>query len=291
MTKAIVVRSLSQAYKVIKEMNLSQDWESDYRAAGRQALVAVLRDRMDDSRDQYLARMGRSLSDRRNGSFSRHLLTELGDIEIAVPRTRRWSALEVIRAYSRRVASVDRIILSCFVLGLSTRKVSQALLPILGESVSAATVSRVARILDSVVAAFHRRPLQKKYRFLVYDGVVLKRKTGAGVVKRTAWLPWASPSKERRRLSTSGWPGRHSKRLPIPGEHPIRKPQRHYNKTRRNCLCSCALPSDLSGRRYEPPMPSNDGSGKSNGGPDPWECSPIQPAWNESSTPCSPMKT
>lgn len=185
MTKALAISSLSQAYEVIKEMNLSQDWESDYRAASRRAVATVLEDRMHERTDRYLAEMGRSISDRRNGSYSRHLLTELGDIVITVPRTRKWSPLEIVRSYCRRVASVDRMILCCFVLGLSTRKVAHALLPVLGEAVSAATVSRVARALDSVVSAFHQRPLQKKYRFLVFDGVVLKRKTGIGAVKRT----------------------------------------------------------------------------------------------------------
>jgi len=76
--------------------------------------------------------------DRRNGSFSRHLLTELGDIELCVPRTRGVSVpFKVLRAYGCRVRHVDRMILACFVLGVSTRKVAQVLLPILGEPVSA----------------------------------------------------------------------------------------------------------------------------------------------------------
>jgi transposase-like protein len=90
----------------------------------------------------------------------------------------------VLRAYARRPEQVDRMILSCFVLGLSTRKVSAALLPILGRPVSATTVSTVAKQLDVVVAAFHARPLQDRYRVLMLDGVVLARKTGAGAIRR-----------------------------------------------------------------------------------------------------------
>jgi putative transposase len=90
----------------------------------------------------------------------------------------------VVRAYARRAGQVDRSILACFVLGISTRKVAKALLPVLGEPVSASTVSRVAKTLDGAVAAFHRRPLLRGYRFLIFDGVVLKRRTGAGSVKR-----------------------------------------------------------------------------------------------------------
>ena len=56
----------------------------------------------------------------------------------------------------RGARQIDRMILSCFVLGLSTRKVGEALLPILGRPVSPATVSQVAKQLDAAVAAFHR---------------------------------------------------------------------------------------------------------------------------------------
>jgi len=184
--RSVVIDSLPQAYEVIKEMNLDTDqWESDYRTAGRRSLEAILEGRMQERISYYLDEMARlGEADRRNGSFSRHLLTELGDIELTIPRTRRFSPVSIIRAYARRAHQVDRMILACFVLGISTRKVSQALLPVLGEPVSATTVSRVAQSLDQAVEGFHRRAIKRQYRFLVLDGVVLKRRTGAGSVKR-----------------------------------------------------------------------------------------------------------
>jgi Transposase, Mutator family len=60
--------------------------------------------------------------------------------------------------------------------------VAIALLPVLGRPVSPATVSAVAKQLDA--AAFHCRPLKDIYRVLVLDGVVLRRKTGAGALAR-----------------------------------------------------------------------------------------------------------
>jgi putative transposase len=101
-----------------------------------------------------------------------------------VPRTRRFAPIEVVRAYARRPAQVDRMILACFVLGLSTRKVGEALLPVLGRPISPATVSTVAKQLDAVVAAFHARPFKDYYRVLMLDGVVLARRTGAGALRR-----------------------------------------------------------------------------------------------------------
>ncbi len=43
----------------------------------------------------------------------------------------------------RQASHIDHMILACFVLGLSTRKVAKAVLPVLGTPVSASTVSQV----------------------------------------------------------------------------------------------------------------------------------------------------
>ena len=140
---------------------------------------------MDQAIDEYLDRMAAlDAADRRNGSYSRHLLTELGDIELAVPRTRRFTPRTVLRAYARRPAPVDRMILLVLCSVCRRARSARRLLPILGRPVSPATVSTVAKQLDAVVAAFHARPLKERYRVLMLDGVVLARKTGAGAIKR-----------------------------------------------------------------------------------------------------------
>jgi putative transposase len=186
MPQAVTIRSLPRAFELVKGMQAQGlEWGESYRHLGRQAIARVLEGQMTQAIDDHLDRMSSlDAADRRNGFYSRHLLTELGDIELAVPRTRRFAPIAVVRAYARRPEQVDRMILSCFVLGLSVRKVSKALLPILGRPISPATVSTVAKQLDAVVAAFHARPLKDRYRVLMLDGVVLARRTGAGTIRR-----------------------------------------------------------------------------------------------------------
>lgn len=186
MPQSATIKSLPRAFRIMKSMQAEGiEWGEDYRHAGAAALKQVLEGRMAAGIDRHLAEMAeRGVADRRNGSYPRWLMTELGEIELSVPRTRSYSALAVVRAYARRAAHIDRMILACFVLGLSTRKVAIALLPILGRRISAATVSQVAKTLDATVAAFHRRPLKDIYPVLMLDGVVLARKTGAGALRR-----------------------------------------------------------------------------------------------------------
>jgi transposase-like protein len=184
--QAATITSLPIAFEVVKAMQADGlDWDEGYRPIGRQALEKIIEAQMAAAVERYLQQLeADDVADRRNGTYRRHLLTELGDIELAVPRTRRYSPVEVIRAYARRTREIDRVILAGFVLGLSTRKVGETLLALLGRAVSATTVSQVAKTLDAAVAAFHRRPLANRYQALMLDGVVLARKTGAGALKR-----------------------------------------------------------------------------------------------------------
>lgn len=184
--RAATITSLPMAFEVVKAMQAEGlDWGEGYRPLGRQALEEIIEGQMAAAVDRYLDQVAADeAADRRNGYYRRRLLTELGDIELQVPRTRRYSPTEVIRAYARRTREIDRVILAGFVLGLSTRKVGETLLALLGRAVSATTVSHVAKTLDAAVAAFHRRPLQNRYQALMLDGVVLARKTGAGALRR-----------------------------------------------------------------------------------------------------------
>jgi transposase-like protein len=186
MPHAVTIRSLPAAFEMMKAMHSNGlAWGEDCRPLARRAIASIIEDSLAACVDAHLLRVAeRGAADRRNGSYRRRILTELGDIELNVPRTRTYSPVAVVRAYARRTPEVDRMILACFVLGLSTRKVGEALLPILGRPVSASAVSQVAKSLDAVVAAFHRRPLHNRYKALMLDGVVLSRKTGAGAVKR-----------------------------------------------------------------------------------------------------------
>jgi len=184
--QAATIESLPTAFAMVKAMEADGlDWGEGYLPLGRQALAAIIEGRMGETVDGWLDALGvDDEPDRHNGHYRRHLLTELGDIELAVPRTRRFSPTGVLRAYARRSAEIDRAILAGFVPGLSTRKVGEVLLALFCRPVSATTVSAVAKTLDGAVAAFHRRPLKDGYTALLLDGVVLARKTGMGALRR-----------------------------------------------------------------------------------------------------------
>lgn len=195
------VHNVTQAMRVLKSLPVQAPELAPIRELSRGAIRAALEAAMDERLERYLGnvRAGKG-PDRRNGHYRRWLLTGMGALELQVPRTRTRSAAEVLAAYARRERSVDRLILAAFVLGLSTRKVGEALFQLLGERVSASTVSRVAQQLDVAVAAFHRRPLANRYRALVFDGIVLTNRSGRGVVRRPVLVALGITNAGRREI-------------------------------------------------------------------------------------------
>jgi transposase-like protein len=178
-------RNVSRA---LNEIN-AFEWEGDFRAAARQELKRLLEDQLAQEMAEYLGvshyERAAERPDYRNGHYTRHLLSELGDLELLVPRSRKGGfATKAIARYARRRRCVDEVLLACFCLGLSTRKAACVLAPMLGEKVSASTISRISQGLDHEVGGYHARRLSDRYRYLFFDGVVLKSKGAARVQKK-----------------------------------------------------------------------------------------------------------
>ena len=107
-----------------------------------------------------------------NGHYVRDLGTEGGLIRaLRVPRVRGGFQSRVLPRYRRRRAVVDRTLRDCFLAGVSTRRVGPCMKGLLGEAVSASTVSRVCTALSRDVAAFHDRPLSDHYRYVFLDAL------------------------------------------------------------------------------------------------------------------------
>lgn len=185
MFKTATVRNVNRALREIKAF----EWEGDFKPMARQALKEMLEGQMEREMTEFLGLdpydHAPDRLDYRNGHYVRHLLTEMGDLELLVPRTRKGGFQpQLLERYARRHHSIDEVLLACFCLGLSTRKAASILAPMIGEKVSASTISRIARDLDQEVEAYHHRFVKDQYLYLFFDGVVLKSKGAVQVQKK-----------------------------------------------------------------------------------------------------------
>lgn len=166
---------------------------------------AILNELMVYEREQFLRahpyQRHEDRLDQANGFYRRHLTTRCGRLELRVPRTRTGLFhSQVIRRYQRRDKAVDEVIKGVFLRGVSTRQAGPVLAGLLDEAVSAATVSKVAKMLDGLVERFHKRAICDHYEYLILDGVSVRIRLVGAVQRRMALCAYGITAKGKREL-------------------------------------------------------------------------------------------
>ncbi len=110
--------------------------------------------------------------DRANGFKPKTVMTRVGEVTFEVPQVREAgfypSALE---KGTRTERALNLALAEMYVQGVSTRKVCDVLVKLLGPevSISSTQVSRVAETLDVGLAAWRERPLDEEIPYLLLD--------------------------------------------------------------------------------------------------------------------------
>ena len=130
--------------------------------------------------------MRRIGADYRNGHYVRHLLTEMGDLELLVPRSRKGKfPTKLFERYARRCRFVDKVLLACFCLGLSHPQSCRRYWLRFWERRSRLRrfhASHGIWTTRSVAITIVRSRINTRYLF--FDGVVLKSKGAVKVQKK-----------------------------------------------------------------------------------------------------------
>lgn len=158
-----------------------EEFWGDLSSNARMLLKEFLEGTMECWRDQYVAaQWHHSAPERagyRNGYFTRkHWNTSLGPLgPVRVPRCRDkgLTGKMFARLEDHRESFSDQVV-QMLLGGVSTRRVGELLDRIIQLPVSPGQVSRLAKKLDSQVQAFHRRPLENVYQYLILDAIHLK---------------------------------------------------------------------------------------------------------------------
>jgi putative transposase len=180
------VKNTTQRFQVFVQ-DLQESFWGDFQGRTREVLKKLLEGDAEQQMADYLglrwherARSAQRV-DYRNGFYERDYVTPLGVIRLRIPRTRQRSFLpRWIGRLQRRAPEVAELIRQAFLRGISTRQVGRVVAMLTGEEVSAQTVSRLTRVLDRAVQAFHQRRLKDDWAYLVLDGVWLKVRRAFG---------------------------------------------------------------------------------------------------------------
>jgi transposase-like protein len=122
----------------------------------------------------------------RNGYRHRELDTRVGTIDVAIPKLRAGSYFPewLLERRKRAEAALISVVATCYLLGVSTRRMDKLVQTLGINSLSKSQVSRMAADLDAQVAAFRTRPLGEvgPFTFVAADALTMKVRENGRVV-------------------------------------------------------------------------------------------------------------
>ena len=121
----------------------------------------------------------------RNGYRHRQFDTRTGSLDLAIPKLRQGSYFPdwLLERRKRAERALTTVVATCYLLGVSTRRMDKLVETLGITSLSKSQVSVMAKELDTVVEAFRTRPLDAgPYTFVAADALVLKVREGGRVV-------------------------------------------------------------------------------------------------------------
>jgi putative transposase len=125
-------------------------------------------------------------TNRRNGYRHRDLDTRAGTLDVAVPKLREGTFFPdwLLQRHRRAEAALTTVVATCYLLGVSTRRMDKLVRSLGITGLSKSKVSEMAKDLDEQVAAFRTRPLSEgPYTFVAADALTMKVREGGRVVK------------------------------------------------------------------------------------------------------------
>jgi transposase-like protein len=131
---------------------------------------------------------GRGSGNSRNGSYPKTVKTDVGPVELRVPRDREGTFEPVtVPKHVRRLEGLGANVLSLYAKGLTTGEIQAHLAEIYDTEVSRETISKITDAVLPDMVAWQSRPLECVYPVVLIDAIVVKVR-GSQVANRPVYV-------------------------------------------------------------------------------------------------------
>ena len=133
-------------------------------------------------------RAGHNTGNSRNGSYPKTVATEIGDVEVLMPRDRNGTFEPVtVPKHQRRLDGLAANIISLYAKGMTTGDIQAHLFEIYDTEISRETISKITDAIVGEMVAWQNRPLDRIYPVMLIDAIVIKVRD-AQVANRPAYV-------------------------------------------------------------------------------------------------------
>lgn len=132
--------------------------------------------------------VGRGSGNNRNGSYPKTVTTEIGDVELDMPRDRLGTFQPAtVPKHVRRLDGLSGNVISLYAKGLTTGDIQAHLAEIYGTEISRETISKITDAIVEEMTVWQHRPLEALYAVLLIDCIVVKIR-GSQVANRPVYV-------------------------------------------------------------------------------------------------------
>ena len=125
----------------------------------------------------------------RNGYSKKTVKTQLGEIEVKVPRDRNGEyEPKIIGKYNRNADGMEEKILSLYACGMSQRDIAEQIKNLYDVEISPELVSKISEKIMPEVNDWQNRPLEEVYPFVFMDAIHYKVKEDHQYITKAAYV-------------------------------------------------------------------------------------------------------
>ncbi|WP_052222519.1 IS256 family transposase, partial [Clostridium homopropionicum] len=125
----------------------------------------------------------------RNGYSKKSIKTELGPVELNIPRDRNGEyEPKIVPKYQRNVTGIEDKIMALYAAGMTTRDITEQIKNLYDVEISAEMVSNITNRIIPVVTEWQNRPLEKTYSFVFMDAIHYKVREDKQIVLKAAYV-------------------------------------------------------------------------------------------------------
>ena len=185
--------------ELLKEYVHSQHFTStsEIMAAMKEMFRDVIQTVMEVEMDEELGRQRCQRSEAvegeprnyRNGYSKKTVKTQLGEVDIKVPRDRNGSyEPKIITKYDRNADGMEEKILALYACGMSQRDIAEQIKELYDVEISPELVTKISEKIMPEVTAWQNRPLESVYPFIFMDAIHYKVKEDHRYITKAAYV-------------------------------------------------------------------------------------------------------
>jgi putative transposase len=131
---------------------------------------------------------GRGSGNSRNGSTSKTVRGDFGEIQLETPRDRNGEfEPKIVAKRQTSVGNFTEMVVSLYTRGMTTREIEEHIKEIYGIDISPQFVSRATEQLQQQITEWQNRPLDRLYAVVFVDGLRVAVRSDKGVVKKCVY--------------------------------------------------------------------------------------------------------